>query len=410
MPTVYQNFILALSLTLIASLVPATGLHADEQTLAFEGAEGFGRYTAGGRGGRVIKVTNLADSGKGSLRAAIDAEGPRIVMFDVEGIIELQSTLKVNKGHITINGQSAPGMGITLKNFNLTVDASEVIIRYIRVRPGSSMGKELDAISLNSGHNIIVDHCSASWATDETLSVSSAGDVKSVALDNVTVQWSIISESLNKSIHAKGEHGYGSLIRGSYGARYSFHHNLWAHHKARMPRPGNYISIETDPTGPIMDFRNNVFYNWGGNQSGYNADKITRSRYNFINNYYLAGHNSKNANFFNESNPYAEAYFSGNMMNGEMPAAQSDLVTSSVEGHKLAKTAHDVAPVDTDSAADAFKAVLCHAGASKIRDGIDARVIDGILTGTGRMINTVSDVGGWSQASNYEGLTQPECN
>ena len=362
---------------------------------AFPGAQGFGRYTTGGRGGAVIKVTNLEDSGTGSLRHAIKKKGPRTVIFEVSGTIELQSNLKINRGRITIAGQTAPGDGITLKNFGLVIAASEVIVRFIRSRPGNEMGVENDAISITKGSNIIIDHCSASWAVDETLSVSPSGSDTSRTINEVTVQWSIISESLNYSVHSKGEHGYGSLVRGSAGARYSFHHNLWAHHRARMPRPGNYVDSATDPEGPLFDFRNNVFYNWGNKSSGYNADTHSISRYNFINNYYLRGVNSTGALAFSESNSLSDSYFSGNFMNHEQPTSDWKLVRFADARDKGSDRAFPVGQVETDTAPAAYEKVLRRAGASLARDGVDERVIRSVRDSDGQIIDSQNSVSGW---------------
>ena len=137
---------------------------------------------------------------------------------------------------------------------------------------------------------------------------------------DLTVQWSIIAESLAHSIHVNGDHGFGSLIRGGLGSKISFHHNLWANHVARMPRPGNYDGPDKDPTGPLFDFRSNVFYNWGKGHAGYNADKATRAAYNFVDNAYVPGPESKKPVAFQESNLEAKAYFAGNSMDGTIPA------------------------------------------------------------------------------------------
>jgi len=364
---------------------------------AFPGAEGFGRHALGGRGGRVIKVTNLNDGGPGSLRAALDAEGPRTILFDVSGTIELQSMIMLLNGRVTIAGQSAPGDGIALKNHGLIVYTDDVIIRYIRSRPGSSEGVETDAISVSAGKSIIIDHCSTSWATDETLTVSPWEKERLRSIDNVTIQWNMITESLNKSVHSKGEHGYGSLVRGSGGARYSFHHNLWAHHKARMPRPGNYTDTETDPQGPLFDFRNNVFYNWGGAASGYNADTDSISRYNFVNNYYLHGPNSTKSIAFNEDDNPALSHFSGNAMNGRVPDNPWELVRFEGDERSGHEQPFPVAPVRTQAAHVAFEDVLRLAGASLVRDAADKRVIDHVRNGSGSIIDDVSQVGGWPQ-------------
>ena len=371
---------------------------------AFPGAEGFGRHAAGGRGGVAIKVTNLEDDGPGSLRSALRTEGPRTVIFEVDGIIDLERDIVLKNGRVTIAGQSAPGSGVTLRNHGLVVKADDVIIRYIRSRPGSMKNVETDAISVGAGRNIIIDHCSTSWATDETLTVSPSDKTGIRTIDKVTVQWSMITESLNDSVHSKGKHGYGSLVRGSNGARYSFHHNLWAHHQARMPRPGNYVSAEMDPTGPVFDFRNNVFYNWGGAASGYNADTDSLSRYNFINNYYLRGPDSSKSLAFDESNPLAGAHFSGNFMNGELPPNAWDLVRFKDGRNSGAEAPFPADPVTTQEADEAFGLVLQFAGASLRRDAADSRIIADIKSGSGRLIDSASDVGGWPD---HEASTPP---
>lgn len=213
---------------------------------AFPGAEGFGAMTLGGRGGKVFSVTNLNDSGPGSLRYACEAEGPRIVVFAVSGTITLQKALRIRNPYITIAGQTAPGEGICVKRYPLVIDASEVIIRYIRVRLGDETDIDADAISGRYHKNIILDHVSASWSIDETVSI--------YYCRNVTIQWCLISESLYMAGHVKGAHGYGGI----WGSNYStYHHNLFAHHTSRNPRFASRCGYN--------DFRNNVIYNWGFN-------------------------------------------------------------------------------------------------------------------------------------------------
>ena len=380
----------------LALLLPSVcAANEKSQTVAFQGAEGFGRYAVGGRGGRVIKVTNLGDDGPGSLRAALRTEGPRTILFDISGTISLKRKIVVNNGRVTIAGQSAPGGGITLRNHGLVIKADDVIVRYIRSRPGSLSNIETDAISIGAGNHIIIDHCSASWATDETLSVSPTGENELHTIDNVTVQWSMITESLNNSIHSKGKHGYGSLVRGSAGARYSFHHNLWAHHKARMPRPGNYADIEDDPEGPLFDFRNNVFYNWGSAASGYNSDNTSVSRYNFINNYYRRGPQSSKSLAFDEKNSLAISHFSGNFMDGVLPTDPWKLVRFADERSRGSLRPFPAEPVHTQSAEQAYADVLRLAGASLARDKVDQRIVDQVQNGTGMLIDDVAQVGGW---------------
>ena len=389
---------LVILVTITPLLVPRLAIaDAETQIPAFPGAEGFGQFAEGGRGGAVIRVSNLDDDGPGSLREALRSKSPRTVMFDVSGVIELEREIVVKNGRLTIAGQSAPGHGITLKNHGLVIKADDVVIRYIRSRPGSGAGVETDAISISAGHDIIVDHCSTSWATDETLTVSPSDKNGLRTLDNITVQWSLVTESLNDSVHSKGKHGYGSLVRGNSGARYSFHHNLWAHHQARMPRPGNYVDANTDPEGPLFDFRNNVFYNWGGASSGYNADTESRSRYNFINNWYQRGPDSSKSLAFDEGNPLAESYFSGNFMNGELPDNPWSLVRFADDRSNSAEAPFPVTSVETQSAPEAFEAVLIGAGASLVRDAVDRRVIDQLRHGEGSLIDDVSEVGGWPE-------------
>lgn len=381
--------------------VPANkALSAEENATvpAFPGAEGFGKWATGGRGGRVIEVTNLEDSGPGSLREAIEAKGPRIVVFRVSGTITLRTPLTIKNGDITIAGQTAPGDGICLRNMPLRISAENVIIRYIRVRLGDISGGEYDSIDVSGGYKVIIDHCSASWSVDETLSIGDG--------NMVTVQWCMITESLYNSSHSKGAHGYGSLIRGSNGSYYTYHHNLYAHHSSRNPRPGNYENYENDPLGMTLDFVNNVVYNWGGT-CGYNADTDSVSNYNFINNYYKTGPNSKDGPIFKESSPYARAYFSGNMYNGKLPDDPWDLVYLDFEKSAYESGYKQSEPFETesviiDSAEDAYKKVLETAGASLSRDSVDKRIVEEVVNGTGKIIDSQSEVGGWPKLKSTE--------
>ena len=370
------------------------------QVLAFPGAEGAGRWALGGRFGRVIRVTNLEDSGPGSLRAAVEAKDPRTIIFNVGGTIRLKKPLVVRNGRITIAGQTAPGGGITLRDRHFEIAADDVVVRFIRARLGNEGGVESDAFTISRGARIIVDHVSASWSVDETLSSGSDYKKPEDDLRDVTVQWSIISESLRKSLHAKGDHGYGSLLRGGKGAQMSFHHNLWAHHSARMPRPGNYLTPQADPVGAFFNFRSNVFYNWGGSYAGYNADsgeKASLSQYNFVDNAYKTGPDSKKPIAFDERNPLAKAYFAGNSMNGAMPADPWSLVSGQTgPGYRLAAPVA-MPPVTADPAPRAFERVLASAGASLARDSVDARVVETVRSGTGRLIDSQGEVGGWPE-------------
>lgn len=364
---------------------------------AFPGAEGFGKYTLGGRGGRVIAVTNLDDSGPGSLRAAVMATGPRTVVFRVSGTIALQSELKIRNPFLTIAGQTAPGDGICLKNYQFNFDTQHVIIRYLRFRPGDETGKEQDGFG-GQGDHIVVDHCSASWGVDETFSINKAS--------NLTVQWCMVTESLTNSIHKKGRHGYGGLWGGPGG---SWHHNILAHHTSRNPRAsGNADS-------GLMDYRNNVIYNWGFN-SAYGGELWPR---NWINNYYKSGPaTSENVRhrIFLQKDPRGKMFAAGNFVHG-FPAVTADNWKGGIDfapdGEATEATlrvdqAFVVASVATQTAVAAFPLVLDHAGCSLSRDAVDRRIIEEIRTGTARfgetyqgggkgIIDSQRAVGGWPQ-------------
>jgi hypothetical protein len=363
--------------------------------LAFPGAEGFGAYATGGRGGRVYHVTTLEDGGAGSLREAVEAAGPRIVVFDVGGTIRLKKDLLVTNAFITIAGQTAPGDGICLRDATLGVYADHVIIRYLRCRLGDQ-GRAGDSIGIGRGHNIIVDHCSASWSLDEVLSCSTGQP----SLGDVTVQWCFITEALNPK-----NHSFGSLIRGCHGARYTYHHNLYAHNRNRNPRPGNYDDRnphEADPDGLLLDFRNNVIYNWIGTYAGYNADKDSVTRLNYVGNYVVPGGNSKVTGIaYQEGSPYNKGYFAGNYYNHNLPEDPWSLVdfrgwnAGQILAYKQSAP-FETGPIGTQDANDACRDVLARGGATlPRRDAVDRRIVEEVLTGRGHILNSQAEVGGW---------------
>lgn len=402
------SFVFGKLLSLLLSiLLIGQGCDSRAQTLAFPGAEGFGAYSRGGRGGDVYTVTNLNDAGEGSLRHGIkSAKGPRTIVFAVSGLIHLEEELEVKKDYITIAGQTAPGDGICLRDESLSIDASHVIIRYIRSRLGDEAGVKEDAISISGGHNIIVDHCSASWSVDECFSCSSG---EAGRLDSVSVQWCIISEALNASIHHKGEHGYGALIRGCYGARYTYHHNLFAHNMSRNPRPGNYDrnDAKKDPEGLIFDFRNNVIYNWSGSRPGYDSDKKSICKYNYVGNYGKPGPDSDPDGYaYAAGCKLFKAWYSDNHFFGSIPEDQWSLVrfddwsAEEIENYKQTRP-YPTGPISTESPLEAYTNVLAGAGASNVRDEVDARVINDVKKGTGSLINHEKEVGAWPEYRTY---------
>ena len=403
------------------------------KVLAFPGAYGAGRYTKGGAEGKVLIVNSLADDGsEGTLRWAVEQEGPRTVVFAVDGIIELRRELKIQHGDLTIAGQTAPGDGICLKNHSLVLNADNVIVRFIRCRMGAGAltGSEADGSDAFWGRgysNIIVDHCSMSWSTDECASFYNN--------KNFTMQWCIIAESLTKSLHAKGDHGYGGIWGGSPA---TYHHNLLAHHSNRTPRLDGSRSSGL-PDEEKVDLRNNVIYNWGG-EGAYGGQG---GSYNFVNNYYKPGPYLKSTNsnacsrIFtayaddgsnsskNELGTYGTFYLHGNYFDGSVldnagrlesiaevnadntkgMVAKNDFISPD---KLLSSTEFSITPDADDftqDAKDAYEAVLSYAGASLRRDAVDARIVatvrEGNYTAKGSngsdygFIDDPADVGGW---------------
>jgi len=386
------------------------------QLPAFPGAEGYGRYVTGGRGGDVYIVTNLLDSvtkpPEGSLRWALNKQGPKTIVFAVSGTIELKRRLNISKGDVTIAGQTAPGDGICLSGETVSIESDNVIIRHIRFRCGNDVpGEEpKDAISCIRQKEIIVDHCSMSWSVDEAASFYD--------VENFTLQWCIISESLYDAGHPKGEHGYGG-IWGGKGA--SFHHNLLASHTSRLPRfCGARYHPDTHET-ELVDFRNNVIFNWGFNSS-YGGEM---GQQNMINNYYKAGPATKKDVLSRIVEPWDTVgrwYVSGNCVPGSRKISSDNWaggVQGDYTGHEALKADEPfpVAPVRTTSARRAYLAVLKNAGATLPgRDAVDERIIsetrsgkcaygDSYGPGTG-IVDSHNSVGGWPLLKTYN--VQPD--
>ena len=419
--------ILTLGVLALTLAMPAMGA-TREKTPAFPGAEGYGRYVTGGRGGKVYRVTNLNDSGAGSLRWALSQSGKKTIVFGVSGTIHLESELKIND-NTTIAGQTAPGDGICLADFPCSIKGSNVIVRYMRFRLGN---KSITPEKASSGEydgwdgfggfdhqNIIIDHCSVSWSIDECLSV--------LGNKNTTVQWCLVAQSLVKG-HSKLSHGYGGNWGGDHA---SFHHNLMVHHTSRTPRLG---PRPTTQMREWMDMRNNVIYNWGGNGCyGGEAMKV-----NIVNNYYkpgpgtptnnnkdkrIAGIGIRTTEYVTENPSYKAAWhiWGKFFVEGNVNSKHADVtsnnwqngiynqISNSDNDNTYTSTTRDTMkitePLDfvattTHSAEDAYERVLGYAGASLSRDTFDELMVsdtrNGMATYTGSgqskgFVNTQDD-------------------
>ena len=426
----------ALALMLGAAANGDAQAQPKEKQLAFPGAEGFGRYTTGGRGGAVYRVTTLEDTGEeGSFRWACEQKGPRTIIFDVAGTIYLKSELRLRNGDVTIAGQSAPGQGICIADYPFQIGASNVIIRYMRFRCGNRHvdKHEGDGLGGMDLHDVIIDHCSVSWSVDECLSVYGS--------KNLTVQWCIAAQSMVNAGHSKGNHGYGGNWGGS-GA--SYHHNLMIHHTSRTPRLGPRPSTQTDER---MDMRNNVIYNWGGNGC-YGGEGMN---VNIVNNYYkpgpatekrnatiqrriagigirtseYTGHNTDNPNEWDKMwHVWGKFYVDGNV-NSKYDDVTNDnwtygmynqITNGSGVDYTYTQETKDTMRIDkpidfvavtTHSAEDAFQKVLDYAGCRRLsttRDALDLILVEDAKNGTATytgsncdpgFINSQDDCGGW---------------
>ncbi len=418
-----------------ASLVFPTCVFSDDVSVAatslpaFPGAEGGGMYTTGARASSsatIVHVTNLNDKGTGSLRDAVSKDN-RVIVFDVAGTIKLESSLSISKNNLTILGQTAPGDGICIRGANTYVTGDNIIIRYLRFRMGTTNEtQELnsaadvlayikdhavyeDAFGANDSTNLIIDHCSMSWSTDECCSV--------YAVKNATVQWCLIGEGLNKSVHVEGgddwqEHSYGGIVGGQ---NLSYHHNLIANCKGRFPRVGTSATVssyngQADKYG-LVDIRNNVMYNWGVSNAygGENGMRV-----NLVNNYYKEGANTSQKNIFYEmSTPDSKKLKPGSVAgwgtdiaisgNYYEPLKASDKIDKINEDNKAGVSRKDATdykivdyddsdsshgeyikeyPITTNNAQDAYTLVIERAGASLVRDSVDTRLANDAKNGT----------------------------
>lgn len=383
--------------------------------IAFPGAEGFGRYTTGGRGGKVYYVTTLQDgTHEGTLRYALSQQGPRTIIFNVAGTITLKRNLKITNGDLTIAGQTAPGQGICIAGYPVTLHADNIIIRYLRFRVGNESGGEPDGLAGSRNKNVIIDHCSISWSVDECCSIYGG--------ENLTVQWCLISESLRTAGHSKGKHGYGAIWGGT---KASFHHNLLAHHESRVPRLGPHASTQENE---YVDMRNNVFYNWAG-EGCYGGEGM---KVNIVNNYYKPGpatpRNSKisyriaaigvrtteyctgrdgKPNVWKPmEHVWGRYYVNGNVIDGnpevtkdnwtkgiyeQINNANCDFTfTEQVKNEIRLHTPLETDVITTHSASQAYRLVLAYAGCAKNRDIIDSRIVEETRNGTATYFGSIS--------------------
>ena len=406
--------IAALGIVVVTATPEAASALEQAAVPAFPGAEGAGAFTPGGRGGKVLAVTNLEDSGPGSLRHAVETEGPRIVIFRVSGIITLETPLVIAHPYITIAGQTAPGDGICVRGHTTEINTHDVVLRYLRFRRGDLKDRN-DALGGYPVGNIIIDHCSASWGLDENLSLyrymkqMPDGSRKKSPVENLTIQWCISSEALDLNNHAFGATWGGKNC--------SFHHNLFACNTGRNPSIG---------WGDHLDLRNNILFNWrhrtidGGDAS---------SMVNVVANYYKPGPAVNNGPVrYRICKPqhldmYAEAkrdgkwYVADNVVagypevsadnwNGGVQFDEEDAETEAelvAVMRKVRATAPIPAvPITQHSAEEAYARVLGQAGATlPKRDPVDVRIVNMVRTGRcthgNGIIDLPQDVGGWPE-------------
>lgn len=365
---------------------PVYPLALPSGTPAFPGAQGYGAFTAGGNGGRKVYVDNLNDAGAGSLRSAVEGAGPRTVLFRVSGTIALQSPLIITHPHLTLNGANAPGPGILLRRHGIVVRTHDVILRHFRIRIGDDDVRQADdtihygagdgiyALSFEGAHDAIADHLSLSWSTNKLLSTTKLSD-------RITVQWCILSESLNID-----GHGFASIAGGN---RVTWHHNLFAHNYSRSVRFQGAVDA---------DFRNNVVYDWGEAAAYGEFDRL-----NYVGNFLRPGPSTtQKPQLFHrgvEAIAPGSLFLSDNILEGSDKATLDNWKGSGFyfDRARVAAAAPFPAPaITSDTATIAFQRVLAGAGATlPRRDTVDNRIVREVRTGRGRIIESVKEVGGW---------------
>lgn len=375
-----------------------------ERPIAFPGAEGFGKHAVGGRGGKTLVVSNLNDEGPGSFREAAQQKIKRVIVFAVAGTIHLESPLQI-EGNVTIAGHSAPGDGICIADHPVRLKGDQIILRYLRFRMGDKYQSQKgmvdgsggdDALSGSKNNQLIIDHCSMSWSTDEVMSVYGG--------DSTTLQWNVIAEPLNYSYHFETgdkdweNHGYGGIWGGSH---LSAHHNLFAHCISRNPR---FNGARLGAKEELVDFQNNVVYNWQ-NKAIYGGEF---GKYNIVNNYFKPGPSTKPfavGNFLDPSKtdalPYGQYFVTGNMIEGNRMVNRDNMlgVTAMPSPGVYISQPHGVIDLPKEDADRAYQSIIKKVGASLHRDAVDERIIKEMLSGKGKIIDVQ---GGFPHGTAYE--------
>lgn len=392
-------FGICLSIFFVLLSVPLMG----QDIPAFPGAEGFGKYAKGGRGGEVIKVTNLKDSGSGSLRSALEAEGPRIVLFEIAGLIDLKTPIEITNPYITIAGQTAPGDGIALRGNGIRILTHDVIMRFIRIRPGDvSFGPEnkwggLEALLIGKNgvdegvHDIIVDHCSFSWGVDENVDIWNEGY-------NITIQNSFITEALNDSKHPKGSHSKG-LVAGKKIDSLSILNNFFAHNTARNPKTANR---------GLVDVRQNIVYNPGSFAVKISNGTVRKEqKLNLVKNKFVRGPSTRfdyEISIWKPEKYNGKIYLEGNIgFNGEeddwlmMESWQPEMRTRLQEHEDIESEVEFSNKVSKEKNHEEIRDYIDNYGGASLpkRDAVDKRIIEEFMKKEGKIINSQNEVGGW---------------
>jgi pectate lyase len=399
-----------INLFLLILFKTSFGFCQHENTIAFPGALGFGKYASGGRGGEVILVTNLNADGPGSFKEAAEKNIPRIIVFKVAGTIRLKKKLSI-AANATIAGQTAPGDGICIADHSVVLGGDNIIIQYMRFRMGdryqnqgmvNGSGSD-DAFGGTKRKNILIDHCSMSWSTDEVFSLYGG--------DSTTIQWCMISEPLNYSYHFETDdkdfekHGYGGIWGGQH---LTAHHNLFAHCVSRNPR---FNGARLGSSEEFVDFRNNVIYNWGNN-SVYGGEG---GKYNILGNYYKPGPSTNkkvNARIVNPSSTgdgkgFGQFFVANNQVVGNDQVTANNILgvefsislSNSAIANVIMEKPFSTSTMPEQNAYDAYLAVIAGVGASYKRDTLDLRIIKNVLETTGKIIDVQ---GGYAHGTSFD--------